>query len=108
MHTDKLNLRVNDFCDDIKNFQPIYNTIEKKSSRKVMLSKIPYWYLRISAKYILIKNIKLSNFIKTIFQLKIVFKMTKKSNFLIKFLVLTESVFNIFWYSFLLTFKTKN
>lgn len=108
MHTDKLNLRVNDFCDDIKNFQPIYNTIEKKSSRKVVLSKIPYWYLRISAKYILIKNIKLSNFIKTIFQLKIVFKMTKNSNFLTKFLVLTESVFNIFWYSFLLTFKTKN
>jgi len=108
MHTDKLNSRVKDFCDDMKNFQPIYNTIEKKSSRKVVLNKIPYWYLRISAKYILIKNIKLSNFIKTIFQLKIVFKMTKNSNFLTKFLVLAESVFNIFWYSVLLTFKPKN
>ena len=108
MHTDKLNLRVNDFCDDIKNFQPIYNTIEKKNSRKVVLSKIPYWYLRISAKYILIKNIRLSNLIKIIFLLKIIFKMVKNSNFLTKFLVLTESFFNILWYSFALTFKSKN
>ena len=108
MHTDKLNLKINDFADSIKNFKPIYKALEKKDSTKIVLSKIPYWYLRISAKYIIIKNIKISNIVKSIFQLKLIFKITKKSNFLTKFLILSESILNILWYSFLQTFRSKN
>ena len=106
-HTKKLNLRINDLCDDKKNFEPIYNAIEKSNHRKVELIKIPYWYLRIAAKYILLRNIKLSNLIKTIFQFKIVFSIIKNSNFLIKFFIIIESIVNAFWYSFILTFKSK-
>ena len=106
-YTNKLNLRVNELCDDKKNFEPIYNSIEKLNRRKVKLYKIPYWYLRIAAKYILLRNIKLSNLIKTIFQFKIVFSIIKNSNFLIKFFIIIESIVNAFWYSFTLTFKSK-
>ena len=106
-YTNKLNLRVNEICDDKKNFEPIYNSIEKLNRRKVKLYKIPYWYLRIAAKYILLRNIKLSNLIKTIFQFKIVFSIIKNSNFLIKFFIIIESIVNAFWYSFILTFKSK-
>ena len=106
-YTNKLNLRVNEICDDKKNFEPIYNSIEKLNRRKVKLYKIPYWYLRIAAKYILLRNIKLSNLIKTIFQFKIVFSIIKNSNFLIKFFIIIESILNVFWYSFILTFKSK-
>ena len=106
-NTNKLNLKVNEICDDRKNFEPIYNSIEKLNRRKVKLYKIPYWYLRIGAKYILLRNIKLSNLIKTIFQFNIVFSIIKNSNFLIKFFIIIESIVNAFWYSFILTFKSK-
>ena len=71
------------------------------------LIKIPYWYLRIAAKYILLRNIKLSNLIKTIFQFKIIFSIIKDSNFLIKFSIISEAIVNALWYSFILTFKSK-
>ena len=106
-HTKKLNLRINDLCDDKKNFEPIYNAIEKSNHKKVELIKIPYWYLRIAAKYILLRNIKLSNLIKTIFQFKIIFSIIKDSNFLIKFSIISEAIVNALWYSFILTFKSK-
>jgi len=106
-HTKKLNLRINDLCDDKKNFEPIYNAIEKSNHRKVELIKIPYWYLRIAAKYILLRNIKLSNLIKTIFQFKIIFSIIKDSNFLIKFSIISEAIVNALWYSFISTFKSK-
>ena len=106
-HTKKLNLRINDLCDDKKNFEPIYNAIEKSNHRKVELIKIPYWYLRIAAKYILLRNIKLSNLIKTIFQFKIIFSIIKDSNFLIKFSIISEAIVNTLWFSFISTFKSK-
>ena len=106
-HTKKLNLRINDLCDDKKNFEPIYNAIEKSNHRKVELIKIPYWYLRIAAKYILLRNIKLSNLIKTIFQFKIIFSIIKDSNFLIKFSIISEAIVNTLWYSFISIFKSK-
>ena len=105
--TDKLYSRVNDLCDDKKNFEPIYHAIENLNRKKVKLNKIPYWYLRISAKYILLRNMKLSNFIKTIFQFKIIFAIIKHSNFLTKLSIILESIINTLWYSFIFTFKSK-
>ena len=106
-HTKKLNLRINDLCDDKKNFEPIYNAIEKSNHRKVELIKIPYWYLRISAKQILLRNLKLSNLIKAIFQFSIIFKIIKNSSLLTKLLIVSESVINTLWYSIIYTFKSK-
>jgi len=50
---------------------------------------------------------KLSNLIKTIFQFVIIFRIIKKSNFLTKFLIVSESIINTLWYSFIFTFKSK-
>ena len=92
-------------CEDKKIFEPINNSIRKLNNRKINLFKIPYWYLRIAAKQILLRNIKLSNLIKTIFQLNIIFKIIKDSNFLVKLLIIVESILNILWYSFTQSFK---
>ena len=102
-----LNSKTTDLCDDKKNFEPIYNAMQKSNHRKVELIKVPYWYLRIAAKQILLRNIKLSTLIKTIFQFNVIFTIIKNSNFLIKFLIVFESILNILWYSLILTFRPK-
>ena len=106
-YTKKITSKINDLCDDKKNFEPIYNAIEKLNHRRVELIKIPYWYLRIAAKQILLRNIKLSNLIKTIFQFRIIFTIIKNSNFLTKLFIVSESIINTLWYSFIFTFKSK-
>ena len=99
--------KVYNTCEDKKNFEPIYKTIEELTHQKVKLIKIPYWYLRIAAKHILLKNIRLTNLLKTIFHFDIIFSIIKHSNFLTKFLIIIESIANTLWYSFILTFKPK-
>ena len=106
-YTKKLTLKVKDLCDDKKSFEPIYNAIEKLNHRKVELIKIPYWYLRIGAKQILLRNIKLSTLMKAIFQFGIIFKIIKNSSILTKLFIVIESVVNILWYSTIYTFKSK-
>ena len=106
-YTKKLTLKVKDLCDDKKSFEPIYNAIEKLNHRKVELIKIPYWYLRIGAKQILLRNIKLSTLMKAIFQFGIIFKIIKNSSILTKLFIVIESVVNILWYSAIYTFKSK-
>ena len=92
-------------CEDKNNFESIYNEIEKKNHRKVKLIKIPYWYRRISAKQAIVRNIKLSKLIKTIFQINVIFPIIKNSSFLTKLLIISETIINIFWYSFTASFK---
>ena len=106
-YTKKIASKINDLCDDKNNFEPMYNAIEKLNHRRVELIKIPYWYLRIAAKQILLRNIKLSNLIKTIFQFRIIFTIIKNSNFLTKLFIMIESIINTLWYSFIFTFKSK-
>ena len=106
-YRNKFTSKVSNLYEDKKNFEPIYKAIEKSKHRKVELIKIPYWYLRMSAKQILLKNLKLSNLLKAMFQFKIIFSIIKNSNFLIKLLILSESVINIFWYSTIFTLKSK-
>ena len=72
-YTNKFTSKVYELWEDKKNFEPIYNAIEKSNHRRVKLTKFPYWYLRIAAKQIILRNIKLSTFIKTIFQFNIIF-----------------------------------
>ena len=106
-YTIKLTSKVCNLYEDKKNFEPIYNEIEKLNRRRVKLIKIPYWYLRIGAKQIILRNIKLSTLIKKIFQFNIIFKLINNSNFVAKNLILLESIINILWYSILFTFKSK-
>jgi len=106
-YTNKYTSKVCDLFEEKKSFEIIYNAIKKSNHRKVELIKIPYWYLRMSAKQILLKNLKLSNLIKAIFQFKIIFTIIKNSSFLIKLLIVSESVINTFWYSIIFTLKSK-
>lgn len=93
--------------EDKKTFAPVFEAIESKSYEKVKLVNFPYWYLRISAKYVLLRNIKLSNFIKSILQFKLIFKIVQNTNLLIKLLIIIESIINTIWYSFTSTLKSK-
>ena len=106
-YTNKFTSKVCNLYEDKKIFESIYKTIEKPSRERVKLVKIPYWYLKIGAKQIILKNIKLSTLIKTIFQFNIIFKLINNSNFLVKFLIISESVINILWYSIVFTFRPK-
>ena len=106
-YTNKFTSKVCNLYEDKKIFESIYKTIKKPSRERVKLVKIPYWYLKIGAKQIILKNIKLSTLIKTIFQFNIIFKLINNSNFLVKFLIISESVINILWYSIVFTFRPK-
>ena len=102
-YTSKFSSRVNELCD----FSPIFNAIEKPKHRRVKLIKFPYWYLRIAAKQIILRNIRLSTLLKALFQFKVILSIIKNSNFFIKLLIILESILNTLWYSIVLTFKPK-
>ena len=106
-YTNKLASKVYNLSDDKKSFEPIFNAIEKLNHKRVELITIPYWYLRIIAKQIILRNLKLSTLIKSVLQFKLIFEVVQNTNFFKKFLVILESVINILWYSFILTFKSK-
>ena len=86
---------------------PIFNAIENSKYEKVMLSKVPYWYLRIAAKQIILRNIKLSNLKKSIFQFNLIFSLIKNSSILTKLLIVFESIINVLWYPIVKVIKTK-
>ena len=52
----KLNSKVCNLYEDKKNFQPIYEYIENLHVKKVQLIQMPYWYIRICAKMIILRN----------------------------------------------------
>ena len=106
-YTNKFTAKVHELWDDKKNFEPIYKAIEKTDNRRVKLIRFPYWYMRIATKQIILRNLKLSALVKSMFQFNIVFSIIRNSNFLIKFLIIFESIINILWYSFIFTFKSK-
>ena len=103
----KFTTKVCNLYEEKKSFEAIYNAIQKSNHRRVELIKIPYWYLRIAAKQILLRNLKLSSLMKAIFQFSIIFKIIKNSSFLTKLLVVFESVINTLWYSLAFTLKSK-
>ena len=107
-YTEKYCSNMRSLFVDKKNFEPIYNAIEKLNHRRVKLNKIPYWYLRIAAKQVIVRNIKMINFIKTVSQFNVIFRIIKNSSFQIKLLILLESIINVLWYSFTSIFKSKN
>jgi len=99
--------KVKELYDEKKIFTPINESIEKLNNRKVKLVKFPYWYLRIAAKQTILRNISLLTLIKNMLQINVIFSMVKKSNILVKLLIILESIINILWYSFIRTLKSK-
>jgi hypothetical protein len=105
--TNKFTLKAANLCEDKKSFELIHQAIIKKNYKKVKLIKVPYWYLRISAKQIILRNLKLSTLIKSLSQFSAIIEIIKNTNFFVKFLIISESVINTLWYSLILTFKSK-
>ena len=81
--------------------------MKMKKILKAEIIKFPYWYKRICAKMIILKNIKNSSLVKVFFVLREVIPVIKKSNIITKFLVTLESLINIIWYYFLSKLKSK-
>ncbi len=106
-YTNQFVSRSKELYEDKKNFHPIFDAIENSNHKKITLRQIPYWYLRIAAKHIILRNISLINLHKTIFQLRHVFMIIRKTKLIFKFLILFESIINILWYSFVYTVKSK-
>ena len=106
-YNEKFTKRVNELIDEKKNFEPIYNAIEKMDYKRVKLYKFPYWYLRLSAKQVILRNLKFSTLLKSLLQFNIIFKIISNSNFFIKILIIFESMLNILWYSLAFTLKPK-
>ena len=103
--TKKLNAKTHHLCDEKISFKHIYQALEKSKFRKVKLIKFPYWYLRIVAKQIILRNLNLLTFFRNIRQFNIIFSIIKNSSLLVKFLILLESISNKIWYTLILTFK---
>ena len=111
-YSEKFVQKTKNFYEEEKTFRQSYDFLNKIEQTKVdeklkYLKRVPYWYLRICAKQILLKNMKISKIFNSLFHLKEVFLLTKKSNILVKFLVMIESILNIIWFSGIRLFKTK-
>ena len=94
-------------ADDETEFKQVRNILENSKHPKVQLANVPYWYIRIAAKQVVIRNIKLSTIIKTLLNFNIISSLVKESNYLTKFLVISESIINVLWYSIIISIKSK-
>ena len=88
--------------------KPISDALEKKENRKVKIYKIPYWYLRISAKQITVRNTGIFKPAIIFSNFKEVLKILEKSNSYEKLFILTEFLLNTVWYSVRSIFNKKN
>ena len=68
---------------------------------------MPFWYLRIAAKQILIRDANILKFFATLRQFSEVLTIIKKSKIYVQLLIVGESLLNMIWYSALRTFKEK-
>ena len=100
------NKTINSF-EEKTNFQPIFNALEKKISKKVNLYQIPYWYLRIAAKQIILKNIHITRLLKKVPDFKEVFYLIKDCSLKSKIMIFFESICNILWYSIIISIKKR-
>ena len=105
--TNTFTAKVHELCEDKKNFDPIYKTLESESRKKIKLIKTPYWYLRIVAKQIILRNLRPAKMLKNFLQINIIFSIIKNTNILTKFLIIAETIINIFWYPLIFIIKNK-
>ena len=96
---EKILLRLNNFID-----KKLHKTEYQK---KHLLNKLPYWYLRICAKQIILRNINIYKIFSSILHLKEVFFLIKGSNSFVKLLVFIETSLNILWFSLIRILRKK-
>ena len=92
-------LKLNDFV-----LNKSFNT---ENQKKHILNKLPYWYLRICAKQIILRDINIYKIFSSIFHLKEVFSLIKGSSNFVKLLVMIESSLNILWFSLVRILRKK-
>ena len=81
--------------------------LNKEFQKKNILNKFPYWYLRICAKQIILRDINIYKIFSSIFHLKEVFSLIKGSNNFVKLLIVIESSLNILWFSLIRILRKK-
>ena len=107
-YTKKFVSKSKNLFEDKKNMKPIFDALEKKENRKVKIYKIPYWYLRTSAKQITVRNMGIFNPSVILSNFKEVLKILEKGNTYEKLFILTEFLLNTVWYSLRSVFNKKN
>ena len=104
--------KTKNFYEDEKEFKKIFDYLEKLETRKLIgednLQKIPYWYNRICAKQILLRDLRITRFFSSIINFKELFYIAKKSNMLALMVIFIESFLNFIYYSLLNTIRTKS
>ncbi len=104
---ENLEHKVHNLYEEGRSFQKIYDAIDKEHSKKENLKLVPFWYLRIAAKQILVRDTSILKFFGTLRQFWEVLRIIKKSKIYVQLLVMGESLLNMIWYSFIRTFKKK-
>ena len=96
---EKTLLKVNNF---IQNFNLV-----KKNEDKHKLKRLPYWYTRICAKQIILRDLKFFKILNSLVHLKEIFQLIKGSNIFVKSTVILETLINIVWFSTIRLFSKK-
>ena len=104
--------KTKNFYEEEIEFKKIFDYLEKlkisKLSPEDNLQKIPYWYNRICAKQILLRDLRINRFFSSIINFKELVYIAKKSNMLAFMVILIESFLNFIYYSLLNTIRTKS
>ena len=104
--------KTKNFYEDEKEFKKTFDYLEKLETRKLIgednLQKIPYWYNRICAKQILLRDLRITRFFSSIINFKELLYISKKSNMLALMVIFIESFLNFIYYSLLNTIRTKS
>ena len=111
-YTETFSNKTKNFYEEEKSFQKTYDFLNKMDNKQVKEKPryqiiAPYWYLRICAKQILLKNLKISKIFDSIFLLKEVAFLANKTNIFVKLMLFSESILNIIWFSIIRLLKTK-
>ncbi len=91
---------------NVKNFIQNFNLV-RKNEDKHKLNRLPYWYIRICAKQIILRDFKIYKILNSLVHLKEIFQLIKGSNILVKFSVILETLINILWFSTIRLFSKK-
>lgn len=112
-YSNKFSYKTRSCYEDRKTFEKVYDFLEKMDTTEAnqksnVLKQVPYWYMRICAKQILLRDLKLSKIFKSTIQFKEILRVVKGSNLFAKVLIFIESVLNFLYYSLLNTIKIKS
>ena len=71
------------------------------------MKRLPYWYTRICAKQIILRDLKFFKILNSLVHLKEIFQLIKGSNIFVKSTVILETLINIVWFATIRLFSKK-